>query len=112
MKREVTEISSASAVDSLAELFPGAVETRLPVKVISFRTGGAEVTESTVIEYGTGQEALFHSSLSLELGERVKLENVDGTFDVKATVVAAHFENDRKAIAVRFAEPVRNWIIR
>jgi hypothetical protein len=68
--------------------------------------------ESTVIEYGTGQEALFHTSLSLELGERVRLANADGTFDVKATVVAAHFENDRKAIAVRFAEPVRNWIIR
>lgn len=68
--------------------------------------------ESTIIEYGTSQEALFHTSLSLELGERVRFANADGTLDVKATVVAMHFENDRKAIAVRFAEPVRNWIIR
>lgn len=112
MKHESTEIASRSAVERLAELFPGAVDTRLPVEVMSLRTGGAGLRESTIIEYGTANEALFHSSLPLEFGDLVRLANSDSSFTTRATVVAVHFECGNKAVAVRFAEGVRNWIIR
>jgi hypothetical protein len=112
VKRTSTETESRSAVERLAELFPGAVLTRLPVEVVSLRTGGPRLRESTVIECGTSKEALFQSSLPLEFGDQVRLANSDNSFDARATVVAVHLECGNKAVAVRFAESVRNWIIR
>ena len=112
MKREIAGAMIPSVVERLAELFPGAVVTRIPVEVTSLRTAGAGLRESTIIEFGTANEALFVSCLPLEFGDRVRLVNSDGSLDATASVIAVQFEQARKAIAVRFSEGVRNWIIR
>jgi len=115
VKRQIAEagpLSAGSVVKKLAELFPGAVLMRLPVEITPLRTAGAGVKESTLIEFGTANEALFASKLPLEFAERVKIENSDGSLKAEASVVAVHLELGRRAVAVRFSEKIPNWIIR
>jgi hypothetical protein len=115
VKRQIAEagpLSAGSVVKKLAELFPGAVLMRLPVEITPLRTAVAGVKESTLIEFGTANEALFASKLPLEFAERVKIENSDGSLKAEASVVAVHLELGRRAVAVRFSEKIPNWIIR
>jgi hypothetical protein len=115
VKRGSTETAfrtTGSVVEGLAELFPEAVSIRLPVEVSLSRAGGAGKTEATILEFGTANEALFASTIPFEFGDSLRLTNSDGSLDAAATVIAVHFEHGRRAVAVRFSEKVRNWIIR
>lgn len=85
---------------------------RLPIEITALRAAGGGVRESTLIEFGTANEALFASKLPLEFADRVKIENSDGSLKAEASVVAVHFELGRRAVAVRFSEKIPNWIIR
>lgn len=85
---------------------------RLPVEITQVRATGAGAKESTVIEFGTANEALFASKLPLEFADRVRITNADGSLNTEASVVAVHFELGRRAVAVRFSEKLSNWIIR
>ena len=106
--RVATPAGDKSFVGYLAQFFPTATPVRLPVRVI----GEAGESEQTVIEYGTAQEVLFASGLSLEFGQRVRLRNADGSLDAEAIVVALQFQRGHTAVAARFAHEVSNWIVK
>ena len=100
-----------SSVAALAQFFPDASPVRIPVRVVGLKQGIA-LSEETVIEFGTPQEALFASTLPLEFEDRVKLENTDGSLCAEATVVAVQYQAGRTAIAARFVREIANWIIK
>src|SRR5262249_54866198 len=52
-----------------------------------------ELSENTVIEYGTAREVLFASALPLEFEDRVHLENADGSLEAEAHVVAVQYHD-------------------
>ena len=101
-----------SCVQKLAELFPSALPVRIPVSVITLGGGRRRLREKTIIEFGTANEVLFSSALPLEFEDHVRLLNSDGSLDTQATVVAVRYHDGRKAVAVRFASEVGNWIIK
>lgn len=73
---------------------------------------GQPLRESTVIEFGTPQEVLFISSMPLEFGDAVRLENADGSLRIEAAVVAVQYNGGKTAVAVRFTRAISNWIIK
>ena len=99
-----------SAVAGLAQFFPDAIPVRIPVRVVGLKQGIA-LTEATVIEFGTPDEALFACSLPLEFEDGVKLENTDGSLSAEARVVAVQYQEGRTAIAARFVRHISNWVI-
>src|SRR5947209_20474746 len=74
----VASSRTQSPVAGLAQFFPEASPVRIPVRVVGLKQGIA-LSEETVIEFGTPQEALFASTLPLEFEDHVKLENSDGS---------------------------------
>lgn len=102
---------SASALRSLAELFPSATPLRISILVSVARGKGHFLEESTVVEFGTSMMVFFESRLPLELTDRVHLENSDRSLGTDAVVVAIRDGASRRAIAARFVAEVRNWII-
>jgi hypothetical protein len=103
---------TVSSVARLAQFFPGAMAVRIPVRVVGAVATSSNGEESTVIEYGTPREVLFASGLPLEFGDRLRLVNADGSFDADGTVVAIHYQDGCKAVAVRFVRELPNWIIK
>ena len=73
-------------VARLAEFFPEAMPVRIPLRVTRKGASRTAVTEDTTIEFGTQQEVLFASGLSLDFEERIHLENSDGSLDIEAKV--------------------------
>jgi hypothetical protein len=105
------ESHSASALRSLAELFPSATPMRISILVSVARGNGHLLEESTVIEFGTSMMVFFESRLPLELAEKLHLENSDRSLGADAIVVAVRDGESHRAIAARFVGEVRNWII-
>lgn len=99
------------SVARLAQFFPEAVAVRIPVRITGTGHRGRELSEQTLIEYGTAQEVLFASSQPLEFEERLRLENADGSLRAEAAVVAVQYHNGRTAVAARFTAKPANWII-
>jgi len=102
---------SASALQSLAELFPNVTPMRIAILVSAARGSGHLVEENTIIEFGTSRMVFFESSLPLELADKVHLENADKSLGTDAVVVAVRDGVTHRAVAVRFVADVRNWII-
>lgn len=99
--------ASRSVVAGLAQFFPEASPVRIPVRVVK-----QGLSEETVIEFGTPEEALFASNLPLEFEDRLQLENEDGSLSAEARVVAVQYQEGRTAIAARFVRHIANWIIK
>jgi len=118
VKKGVSEAGSVSAfanggcVEKLAHVFRNALPMRLPVTVSGPISGGRELREETVIEFGTPREVLFATRLPVEFEDQVRLVNSDGSFEVRAVVVAVRYHGSKKAVAARFVEEVKNWIIK
>ncbi len=102
---------SASALRSLAELFPSATPLRISILVSVARGKGHLLEESTVIEFGTSMIVFFESRLPLELTDRLHLENSDRSLGTDAIVVAIRDGVNHRAVAARFVAEVRNWIV-
>jgi hypothetical protein len=102
---------SASALRSLADLFPGVTPMRISILVSATRGKGHLLEESTVIEFGTSMMVFFESRLPLELADKLHLENSDRSLGTDAVVVAVRDGVGQRAIAARFVAEVRNWII-
>jgi hypothetical protein len=102
---------SASALRSLAELFPSAAPLRISISVSVARGKGHLLEESTVIEFGTSTMVFFETRLPLELADTLHLENSDQSLGTDAVVVAIRDGISHRAIAARFVAEVRNWII-
>jgi hypothetical protein len=110
-----TELASVrteqTCVERLSRLFPNALPVRIPVKIERLRAGRRRLHEQTLIEFGTAREVLFASTLPLEFEDHVRVVNSDGSLDAQAMVVAVRYHNGNKAVAVRFMDDVKNWII-
>jgi hypothetical protein len=101
-----------SALRRLVELFPDAIAMRIPVLVSVPRGRGQDLEENTAIEYGTSRIVFFESRLPLELDDKLRLENTDGSLQTEAAVVALRLNEGKRAVAARFVSEVRNWIVR
>jgi hypothetical protein len=101
-----------STTAKLAKFFPEATPVRIPVQLTRVAGEGKAFSESTVIEFGTPHEVLFASSLPLEFADTLRLRNSDGTLDAEACVVAVQYNSGRTAVAARFTQEVRNWIVK
>lgn len=104
--------SQESTTAKLAKFFPEATPVRIPVQLTRMAGEGQAFSESTVIEFGTPREVLFASSLPLEFADTLRLRNADGTLDAQACVVAVQYNSGRTAVAARFTQEVRNWIVK
>lgn len=89
-------------LQKLAQCFPGAQPMRLPALVTALRPGGMALRENVIVEFLTHWEALFLSKLPLEFTDTVQLEFPDAAAQAKACVVALHYHDSSKAVAVRF----------
>ena len=83
-----SQTASEGSVSKLAQFFPEAVAVRIPVRVTGTGGRGRELSEQTLIEYGTADEVLFASSLPLEFDDSLQLENADGSLRAQASIVA------------------------
>lgn len=64
------------------------------------------------MEFSGAEHAIFLSQLPLEFGDRVKLEATGEERPAEATVVAVQYHEGRKAVAVRFLQGFRDWVVR
>jgi hypothetical protein len=103
---------ATEGVAALARLFPGAVPVRIPVCVSKANAASTELAEQTVIEFGTAEEILFVTTLSLDFDDTVRVCNADGSLNTVAKVIAMRLHHGRMAIAARFLQGVANWIIK
>jgi hypothetical protein len=70
------------------------------------------VGQDIVIDFGTAREVLFASTCRLEFGDRLRLQNADGSFDVEVQVVAVQYYENQTAVAARFSRQLPNWILK
>ena len=101
-----------STTAKLAKFFPEATPVRIPVQLTRVAGEGRAFSESTVIEFGTQREVLFASSLPLEFADILRVRNADGSLDAEACVVAVQYNSGRTAVAARFTQDVKNWIVK
>jgi hypothetical protein len=94
----------------LARFFPKLPAVRIPVRVTPQRPGQARVQEATVVEFGTGEYAIFLSKLALEFDDRVRLVRDGGGRPAEAAVIALQYQEGRKAVAVRFLDHPCEWM--
>jgi hypothetical protein len=116
VKRSTETAVSERELDCAAQLarfFPGVAAVRVPVQVTALRGGRARLREATVLEFGGAQHAIFLSTLPLEFEDRVRLErDARGGAAADATVVAVQYHEGRKAVAVKFAQGMGDWVMR
>jgi hypothetical protein len=102
--------SEQNCAEQLARFFPRASAVRVPVHVTSLRGGATRLREATVVEYGGSDHAIFVSTLPLEFGDLVRLENGRKGSAAEASVVAVQYHEGRKAVAVRFLRGSCDWV--
>jgi hypothetical protein len=100
----------ADCAGRLARFFPEASAVRIPVQVTALRGGGSKLREATVVEFGGAQHAIFVSTLPLEFEDRVRVERDSPGSVSDATVVAVQYHEGRKAVAVKFAQGLADWV--
>jgi hypothetical protein len=83
---------------------------RVPVQVTALRGGTLQLREATVLEFGTGEFAIFRSTLPLEFDDRVRLERDRKGCAADAIVIAVQYHEGRKAVAVRFTQGPCVWV--
>jgi hypothetical protein len=105
----VTDHQVACA-EQLARFFPLAMRVRIPVQVTAVRPGSAKLRETTVLEFGAAEHAIFLSTLPLEFDDRVRLERDQQGCSADATVIAVQYHEGRKAVAVRFTNGRCAWV--
>ena len=105
------KVSEQSAVGRLARFFPEASPVRIPVTV-SIQGRETPEPEATVIEFGTPRDVLFACRMPLEFADKVRLQTADGSLATDAWVVAVHYHEGHAAVAARFAQEVKNWLIK
>jgi hypothetical protein len=107
----ISTAAEQSCVEKLAQLFSTASPVRIPVRISTVGTTRSPLQEHTMIEFGTSHEALFSSTLPLEFEDQVQITGPNVSLHARATVVAVRYHGGEKAVAVRFADKVENWVI-
>jgi len=104
-------VEEQGCAEKLARFFPALPAMRIAVRVQSSRSGRAKLRESTVVEFGAQQYAIFMSTLPLEFDERVQLFRDGKGRPAEAAVIALQYQEGRKAVAVRFLEGSCDWMM-
>jgi hypothetical protein len=104
----------ANAVAALARFFPDATPVRMPIQLARAIEGGQapDLTESTIIEFGTPREVLFACKAPLEFADVLRVRTADGSLDEEARVVAVQYQPGKTLVAARFKREVPNWIVK
>jgi hypothetical protein len=102
-------IEQPGCAEQLARFFSQVQPIRLPVQVTALRRGGAKLREPTVLEFASAQHAIFVSRLPLEFDDHVRLQRTPHGPEADAVVVAVHYHEGQKAVAVRFTQGPCNW---
>jgi hypothetical protein len=102
-KRDCTE--------QLARFFPKLPAVRIPVRVMTLRSGVVRLPEATVVEFGSEECAIFLSTLALEFDDRVRMARDGGGRAAEAAVIALQYHEGRKAVAVRFLDRPCEWMV-
>lgn len=104
----------ADSVAALARFFPDAMPVRYPIQLtrILEENGTSDLSESTIVEFGTPRELLFLSKAPLEFGDQLRVRNSDGSLDEAACVVAVQYQPGKTLVAARFRRDVPNWIVK
>ena len=105
----VAEYESGCA-EQLARFFPEVHAIRIPVLVTALR-GSRRLRESTHLEFGSQQNAIFVSRLPLEFDDRVRLERDAAPGVADGTVIAVQYHDGQKAVAVKFNHGRCDWVI-
>jgi hypothetical protein len=100
-----------SILEPLVHLFPEATAMRIPVLVALGAGEENAATEKTTIEFGTSRVVVFITGLSLEIDDRLHLQNADGSLSADAIVVGVQYQEPNRGVAAQFLGDVRNWII-
>jgi hypothetical protein len=98
-----------SCVEQLARFFPQARPVKIPVQVTSSRGSRTHLREETVVEFSSGDHAVFLSALPLEFGDRVQLEARPEGHQAEARVDAVQYAEGCKAVAVKFLRGPCEW---
>jgi len=104
-------VEERECTGQLARFFPSLPAVRIPVRVMPRRPGQVRAQEETLVEYGTGEFAIFLSKLALEFDDRVRLVREVGGRPAEAAVIALQYHEGRKAVAVRFLNGPCDWIM-
>ncbi len=107
---ETLTVGELSCAEQLARFFPSVTAVRIPVQVTQLRAGNGRMRESTVLEFGASQHAIFLSTLPLEFDDRVRIEHTEAGRGTEAAVVAMQYHEGRKAVAVRFLHGPCPWV--
>jgi hypothetical protein len=102
--------SERGCSEQLARFFPALPAVRIPVRVESLRPGRSRLQESTVVEFGAPEYAIFLSTLPMEFDERVRVTRDGNGRGVEAAVIALQYHEGSKAVAVRFLEGPCDWM--
>lgn len=106
---QMAVIEQPGCAEQLARFFSQVLPIRLPVQVTALRRGGAKLRDATVLEFGSVQHAIFVSNLPLEFDDHVRLQRAPQGPEADAVVVAVHYHEGQKAVAVRFTQGPCNW---
>ena len=104
----------ANGVEGLARFFPDAMPVRYPIQLTRLidESGAVDLSENTIVEFGTSRELLFASKTRLEFGDQLRVTNSDGSLDEQASVVAVQYQAAKTLVAARFKRDVPNWIVK
>ena len=82
------------------------------MQVTALRGGGSKLREATVLEFAGAQHGIFLSTLPLEFDDHVRVERDSrGASTADASVVAVQYHEGRKAVAVKFTQGLRDWMM-
>jgi peptide subunit release factor 1 (eRF1) len=104
-------IEEQGCVEELARLFPALPTIHVLARVQSLVPGRARLQETTVLEFGGQQYAVFMATLPWKFDERVQLVLEKKGRSAEAAVIALQYKDGRKAVAVRFLEGSCDWMM-
>jgi hypothetical protein len=100
------------SVEMLARFFPETTRVRVAAQVTVFRGPSTKLHETTVVEFASSNHAIFVSSLPLEFDDRLRLHRDRSDAPLNASVVAMHYYDGHKVVAVKLVETPSNWVTR
>ena len=107
---ETVTPSSEGCTEQLARYFRGIAPVRIPASVTAARAGSSQLQESMVVEFCSGEHAIFRSGLPLDYNDDVRLAAHAIAGQLSARVVAVQYHEGLKAVAVRFQSGPCHWV--
>jgi hypothetical protein len=104
--------SAAGCVAQLAQFFPDIQPVQVRAELLSLKHGSSKLREKVLVEFASRENAIFSSTLPLEFSDRVRLQHAQENKFADAIVVAVQYQNEGKAVAVRFSDGQSSWVNR